>query len=383
MRRKTCNGISLLLFYVPFQRVMRTILTISAAVAVLFAQTTLAFNNVDVKPISYQEEAGEQQQEQPETSGDLELTDSFSNFRWSGNDVLAQETFTVNLDQAARIQVTDYKNRGDTFQVYDNGELLGETSEVEDAQDAEVFAATPEEALEDERFSKGTFDLEEGEHKITIKATGPYEAGTAAIRLVAKDQSQDLHKKKGGWDDDKDDKKWDDDDDDDKEWGKKDKWDDDDDDDKDWGKKKDKWDDDDDDDDKDWGKKKDKWEDDDDEDDKEWGKKKWEDDDDGKDWGKKDKWDDDKKGGWGDKEEDPWGGKKKSWGGSWDDKKEDPWGKKESWGGSWEEKKKDPWPVKKEPKVWDKWPKSIRVDPSHTITFTKTEWIIERPSKYK
>ncbi|KAI7882555.1 hypothetical protein K492DRAFT_206019 [Lichtheimia hyalospora FSU 10163] len=292
----------------------------------------------------------------------VELTDSFSLFRWSGDsDAQAVETFSVNLDKPARIQVTDFKNRGDTFKIYDNGNLIGETSQVDSEQDESVYAATPEEALENDQFSKGTFDIAQGDHSITIKASGPYDAGTAAIRLIQEpSQNQQLHKKKSGkkggksWDDDDDeDDKWDDDDD---EWdGKKKKggksWDDDDDDDE-WDSKKKKggksWDDDDDD---EWDSKKKKggksWDDDDDD---EWDNKKkkggksWDDDDEG--WsGKKGgkSWDDDDEG---------WSGKK----GGWDDD--------EGWGGD------DDWKKYKE----------VQVDPSHTITLTTTMWVIERPT---
>ncbi|KAJ8659129.1 hypothetical protein O0I10_005168 [Lichtheimia ornata] len=290
----------------------------------------------------------------------VELTDSFSLFRWSGDsDAQAVETFSINLDKPARIQVTDFKNRGDTFKIYDNGNLIGETSEVESEQDDSVYAATPEEALENDQFSKGTFDIAEGEHSITIKASGPYDAGTAAIRLIQEpSQNQQLHKKKSGK---KGGKSWDDDDDDD-EWDSKKggKWDDDDDDE--WDSKKGgKWDDDDDDewDSKKGGKKGGKWDDDDDD---EWDSKKggkkggWGDDDEG--WGGKKggKWDDDdegwggKKGGWDDDE--GWDGKK----GGWDDD--------ESWGGKGD---------------WKKY-KEVQVDPNHTVTLTTTMWIVERPT---
>ncbi|GAN07278.1 hypothetical protein MAM1_0155d06774 [Mucor ambiguus] len=49
------------------------------------------------------------------------------------------------------------------------GKSIGKTSEVQDAADR--FATTPEEALEDERFSKAAYPLEAGAHKITIKVS--------------------------------------------------------------------------------------------------------------------------------------------------------------------------------------------------------------------
>jgi TATA-binding protein-associated factor Taf7 len=130
------------------------------------------------------------------------------------------------------------------FEVFDNGKSLGVTTKVDNVKDEEVFAATPEEALKDDRFSKGTFDLSKGPHKITIKATGPYEAGTAAIRVLDHDNVA-FHKKNkhhhDGDDEDNDDDDNDDDDDDeddDDEDDHKKKWNKDDDEDED---EKNKW----------------------------------------------------------------------------------------------------------------------------------------------
>ncbi|KAG0814132.1 hypothetical protein G6F19_005252 [Rhizopus arrhizus] len=205
---------------------MRCIYTISAAIA-FFAASVFANSNADFNPVNFVAE------EVPSS-----LTDSFVNFRWNGESAVAQQTFNLIVEDTARIQVTDFKNRGDRFEVFDNGKSLGTTSEVSAEADQEAFAATPEEALEDERFSKGVFTLEKGEHKITIKATGPYEAGTAAIRILDH-ANVAFHKKDDDDDDDDDDKDWhhdddDDDDDDDKDWHHDGGRHHDDDDDKDW-----------------------------------------------------------------------------------------------------------------------------------------------------
>lgn len=296
-------------------------------------------------------------QEEAQTTEPIQLTDAFTDFHWEGNDAMARETFSLQLDKAAQIQITDFKNRGDMFEIYDNDVLLGKTSEVDASQDDQVYAATPEEALNDERYSKGTFALGQGEHRIAIKAKSPYEAGTAAIRLIQEQDQNVLKKsKKKGWDDD-------DDDDDDKKG--------------DWehDRKKGSWDDDD-------------------------GKGDWDEDD------KKDPWDghdDDKKGGWGDDDnKDPWEGHDDDKKGGWDDDKKDPWGdddrrggwgdddyKKDGWKGDWDDDyKKGDWKGD-----WDDdfkkgdWEHSGfehggLVDLSHTITVTKTHWIVEHPSKY-
>ncbi|KAF7728215.1 hypothetical protein EC973_006496 [Apophysomyces ossiformis] len=119
-----------------------------------------------------------------------QLTENFSTFRWNGQEATVKETFDITLDAPASVQITDFKNRGDVFEVYDNGKLLGQTSAVERIQDGEVYAATPEEALKDSRFSNGIFPLSQGQHKLSIKAMSPYDAGTAAIRLVRENSQQ-------------------------------------------------------------------------------------------------------------------------------------------------------------------------------------------------
>lgn len=184
-----------------------------ATVFALSISSALALQNADFNPINYSDKHG------PTTS----LNSTFSIFRWKGKEAYAKESFDVNIKTPVRIQVTDYKNRGDMFEVFDNGQSLGSTTKVDGKKDDDVFASTPEEALKDERFSKGVFDLDAGEHKITIKAVGPYEAGTAAIRILDHVNPAGFYKKGGHHDeeDEDDDKEWHkDDDDDDKEWHK-------------------------------------------------------------------------------------------------------------------------------------------------------------------
>lgn len=199
---------------------MRSVFAISTAIA-LFASTALAAQNADFEAMSF---AADEAAAAP-AAAPAALTDSFVTFRWKGESNVAAETFNLNLDSAARIQVTDFKNRGDMFEIFDNGKSLGKTTKVEIAKDDQVFAATPEEALKDDRFSKGIFDLAKGEHKITIKASGPYEAGTAAIRVLDH-ANVAFHKKnknhRGGDDDKKKHKGDDDEEDNHKKWGKDD-----------------------------------------------------------------------------------------------------------------------------------------------------------------
>ncbi|GAA5809303.1 hypothetical protein MFLAVUS_002710 [Mucor flavus] len=186
---------------------MRSVFAITTAIA-LFAGSALA-TNADFNPVNFLEEAA---------SVSAPLTDAFVTFRWKGGESVARESFDLMVEHGARIQITDFKNRGDMFEIFDNGKSLGMTTKVDAMKDDQVFAATPEEALKDDRFSKGVFDLAKGAHKITIKANGPYEAGTAAIRVL-NHSNVAFHKKGGKHDDDdeddKDDKHHDDDDDED------------------------------------------------------------------------------------------------------------------------------------------------------------------------
>ncbi|KAG1116182.1 hypothetical protein G6F42_013756 [Rhizopus arrhizus] len=195
---------------------MRTVFAISSAIA-LFATSAFASKNADFNPVNFVDEVA---------AAPTSLTNEFVTFRWKGEEAVANESFDVNVENTARIQVTDFKNRGDSFEVFDNGKSLGMTTKVDALKDEEVFAATPEEALNDDRFSKGIFDLAKGEHKITIKAMGPYEAGTAAIRILDH-ANVDFHKKGGKDhhdDDDKDDDDHDDHDDHDDKKGGKGRW---------------------------------------------------------------------------------------------------------------------------------------------------------------
>ncbi|KAL0079321.1 hypothetical protein J3Q64DRAFT_1262291 [Phycomyces blakesleeanus] len=165
---------------------MRYILAISAAAA-LCAQAVIAGSvpNRNFSKFVKREEIAST------------LSDTFTDFHWSGKDAVVNESYELQLTEPATIQITDFKNRGDVFVVYDNDVVIGETSAIEMDADNEVFAATPLEALEDQRFSQGTFDLAAGDHKITIQAKSPYEAGTAAIRMIGLD-NQSLYAKKGG-----------------------------------------------------------------------------------------------------------------------------------------------------------------------------------------
>ncbi|ORZ16865.1 hypothetical protein BCR42DRAFT_21975 [Absidia repens] len=123
----------------------------------------------------------------PSSIGDKvaqDLAENFAIFRWEGNNTLARESFAFELNEPSRLQVVDFKHHGDMFDVFDNGKKLGSSSNVVYDENVETYAATPQEALSDDHFSKGAFSLEKGKHNITVMAHGPYEVGSAALRLV-------------------------------------------------------------------------------------------------------------------------------------------------------------------------------------------------------
>ncbi|ORZ11988.1 hypothetical protein BCR42DRAFT_99033 [Absidia repens] len=113
-----------------------------------------------------------------------EMLEKYVVFRWENNNTFAQESFEFQLNEPTMLQVVDFKHHGDMFDVYDNGKQIGSSSKVVYDEDVETYAATPQEALTDDHFSKGSFNLDKGQHNITILAHGPYDAGSAAVRLV-------------------------------------------------------------------------------------------------------------------------------------------------------------------------------------------------------
>lgn len=134
----------------------------------------------------------------------LELDQEFQILSWTSANPISTKSFVFELEAPAHLLLTDFKQNGDSFMVYDKGEVIGATRP---AVTTEAYAETPEDAVADASFSKAAFPLAPGPHNITIEATSPFEFGSAAVRLVAIEQS--LYT-----DDDKDDKDHHDDDDD-------------------------------------------------------------------------------------------------------------------------------------------------------------------------
>lgn len=91
----------------------------------------------------------------------------------------------VAPSDGATLTVTDAFLKGDTFEVYDNGNLVGSTSAV--AVDAASCGSDPVPCLADATVSHAVFNLGAGAHSITIKAlASPYQSGAAYFRVDLK-----------------------------------------------------------------------------------------------------------------------------------------------------------------------------------------------------
>ena len=93
-------------------------------------------------------------------------------------------TFTAPSD-GATLTVTDAFDRGDTFQVLDNGNPIGSTSAV--PTNSGSCGSDPVPCLADPLASHGVFNLGAGAHSLTIKAlASPFNAGAAYFRIENK-----------------------------------------------------------------------------------------------------------------------------------------------------------------------------------------------------
>lgn len=72
--------------------------------------------------------------------------------------------------------------------MFDNGVSIGKTTKLDPvASDKFFYAATPEEALYNTRFSQASYPLDAGVHLINIAvADSTNESGTGAVRVVPK-----------------------------------------------------------------------------------------------------------------------------------------------------------------------------------------------------
>ena len=91
----------------------------------------------------------------------------------------------VAPSDGATLTVTDAFLKGDTFEVFDNGNLIGSTSAV--ATDQTSCGSDPVPCLADPTVSHALFNLGPGAHSITIKAlASPFQSGAAYFRVDLK-----------------------------------------------------------------------------------------------------------------------------------------------------------------------------------------------------
>ncbi|KAG1448781.1 hypothetical protein G6F56_008847 [Rhizopus delemar] len=171
-----------------------SLLLAQLALAAPAAKTNMAidlkeFKNAQISPLAFQ--------------------DSFETFNWKKEgeeNTVVDRVFSFDLAEPAQLQVTDFLQGGDVYEIMDNGEVVTLTSDSTAAND--LYAATPEQALENEGFSKANIPLAAGKHEITINVAGAVsDSGSGAVRLVQNVQA--LFKEKDDDDrehDDKDDK---------------------------------------------------------------------------------------------------------------------------------------------------------------------------------
>lgn len=99
------------------------------------------------------------------------------------------------------VTVVDYLCRGDRYQVFDGARSLGRTSRPSPADDCADFTDSPDAALGDPDFSRGTFAVGKGRHALQLLAlASPYGAATSAFRLEpAPTPESKADCKRGGW----------------------------------------------------------------------------------------------------------------------------------------------------------------------------------------
>ncbi len=91
-------------------------------------------------------------------------------------------TFSIAAGNEGTLTVTDYQNKGDIFEVFNNGKSLGLTNFVPHIPSGN--APTPDAGFANPAYSKGIFTLSSGLYNIfIIPAASPYGGGSVALRV--------------------------------------------------------------------------------------------------------------------------------------------------------------------------------------------------------
>ncbi|CAO3614827.1 unnamed protein product [Cunninghamella blakesleeana] len=112
----------------------------------------------------------------------------FDTFKWTKENDFAEEEFEFETHRDMILQVTGFDFNGDRFEIFDRDQSLGITSVPNTSHgdySSDVHCDDPEEALKDDRYSKGGILLPAGCHKITIKIIHSDSCeGKGGIRLI-------------------------------------------------------------------------------------------------------------------------------------------------------------------------------------------------------
>ena len=105
----------------------------------------------------------------------------------SGKNSVSKTSFKFKTSLPIRVSLIDLFCRGDSFAVLDSGKLIAQSSRIPADRECEGDdkMVSPQEALKDGRWSSVVFELEAGDHEITLKTVdSPTEnGGMAAIKF--------------------------------------------------------------------------------------------------------------------------------------------------------------------------------------------------------
>jgi hypothetical protein len=112
--------------------------------------------------------------------------DGWHSFSWTGTGGSQVESpFTFSSAGAVAVKVTDAYVSGDRFQLFDNGQLIGTTSQINGSA---PWTDSPDVAFASSMFSNGIFALGAGAHSLTltdIQSPTGYPGGSAFLRFDA------------------------------------------------------------------------------------------------------------------------------------------------------------------------------------------------------
>ena len=131
---------------------------------------------------------GYNRQEADEAAGDddLKVNHGWSKFFFKGgNGAVAGTNYIFKTKSATTLSITDAYCSGDSFLVYNHGQLILETPFV-GSDNCATYEKHAGKAASSGKFSSGSIALESGHHNITIQTSkNPFGKGAAFIRLDA------------------------------------------------------------------------------------------------------------------------------------------------------------------------------------------------------